>query len=52
VPVAAAAAAKHVLRSTDNSTRNIYNKGLVAEVSEANQFATGVQFGTARIGST
>nr|ABQ59243.1 CYP97C3 [Chlamydomonas reinhardtii]BCR82585.1 cytochrome P450 [synthetic construct] len=28
------AAAKHVLRSTDNSQRNIYNKGLVAEVSE------------------
>lgn len=28
------AAAKHVLRSTDNSTRNIYDKGLVAEVSQ------------------
>jgi hypothetical protein len=26
------AAAKHVLRSTDNSNRNIYDKGLVAEV--------------------
>jgi hypothetical protein len=26
------AAAKHVLRSTDNSNRNIYGKGLVAEV--------------------
>lgn len=29
------AAAKHVLRSTDNSTRNIYDKGLVAEVGAA-----------------
>lgn len=28
------AAAKHVLRATDNASRNIYNKGLVAEVSE------------------
>jgi carotene epsilon-monooxygenase len=28
------AAAKHVLRSTDNSTRNLYDKGLVAEVSQ------------------
>ncbi|KAG2445383.1 hypothetical protein HXX76_000005 [Chlamydomonas incerta] len=28
------AAAKHVLRSTDNSQRNIYDKGLVAEVSQ------------------
>lgn len=28
------AAAKHVLRSTDNSTRNIYEKGLVAEVAQ------------------
>ncbi|KIZ06747.1 hypothetical protein MNEG_1212 [Monoraphidium neglectum] len=26
--------AKHVLRATDNSTRNIYDKGLVAEVSK------------------
>lgn len=28
------AAAKHVLRATDNSQRNIYDKGLVAEVSK------------------
>lgn len=28
------AAAKHVLRSTDNNNRNIYDKGLVAEVSQ------------------
>lgn len=28
------AAAKHVLRATDNNNRNIYNKGLVAEVSQ------------------
>lgn len=28
------AAAKHVLRSTDNSTRNLYDKGLVAEVAK------------------
>lgn len=28
------AAAKHVLRSTDNSNRNIYDKGLVAEVAQ------------------
>jgi len=28
------AAAKHVLRSTDNTQRNIYEKGLVAEVSQ------------------
>ncbi|GBF92856.1 cytochrome P450 chloroplastic [Raphidocelis subcapitata] len=27
-------AAKHVLRATDNSTRNIYDKGLVAEVAK------------------
>ncbi len=27
------AAAKHVLRGTDNPTRNVYEKGLVAEVS-------------------
>lgn len=27
-------AAKHVLRATDNSTRNIYDKGLVAEVRQ------------------
>jgi carotene epsilon-monooxygenase len=26
------AAAKHVLRATDNSNRNTYDKGLVAEV--------------------
>lgn len=35
------AAAKHVLRGTDNPTRNIYCKGLVAEVS---QFLFGVGF--------
>ncbi|KXZ43836.1 hypothetical protein GPECTOR_79g115 [Gonium pectorale] len=35
------AAAKHVLRSTDNPQRNIYNKGLVAEVS---QFLFGTGF--------
>lgn len=28
------AAAKHVLRSTDNPQRNIYEKGLVAEVAK------------------
>eukprot|EP00879_Flechtneria_rotunda_P025253 GHRR01026826.1.p1 GENE.GHRR01026826.1~~GHRR01026826.1.p1 ORF type:complete len:136 (+),score=11.77 GHRR01026826.1:121-528(+) len=28
------AAAKHVLRATDNANRNIYGKGLVAEVSK------------------
>ncbi|GFR43972.1 hypothetical protein Agub_g5116 [Astrephomene gubernaculifera] len=28
------AAAKHVLRGTDNPQRNVYNKGLVAEVSQ------------------
>jgi carotene epsilon-monooxygenase len=28
------AAAKHVLRATDNSNNNIYGKGLVAEVSK------------------
>jgi carotene epsilon-monooxygenase len=28
------AAAKHVLRATDNPQRNIYDKGLVAEVSQ------------------
>lgn len=28
------AAAKHVLRGTDNPTKNIYEKGLVAEVSK------------------
>jgi hypothetical protein len=28
------AAAKHVLRATDNSNNNIYDKGLVAEVSK------------------
>ncbi|KAG2431593.1 hypothetical protein HYH02_013286 [Chlamydomonas schloesseri] len=38
------AAAKHVLRSTDNSQRNIYDKGLVAEVS---QFLFGKGFAVA-----
>ncbi|GIL60700.1 hypothetical protein Vafri_15234, partial [Volvox africanus] len=38
------AAAKHVLRSTDNAQRNIYNKGLVAEVS---QFLFGKGFAVA-----
>ncbi|EFJ43400.1 hypothetical protein VOLCADRAFT_83281 [Volvox carteri f. nagariensis] len=38
------AAAKHVLRATDNSQRNIYNKGLVAEVS---QFLFGKGFAVA-----